>query len=87
MQNDYPRPLFLITALSVENSSLRLKSSQRKGAVACTGRFEDVIYDKVTVCPGINLLLGPGDLIHRYLAEIITCRRDSYADKDGMAQQ
>lgn len=35
MQNDYPHPLFLITALSVENSSRRLKSSRRKGLSLC----------------------------------------------------
>lgn len=49
---------FLITALSVENSSLR--AVEERGQV-CTGGFEDVIYE-VTVFPGTNLILGPEDI-------------------------
>lgn len=45
MQNDYPHPLFLITTLSVENSSQGLKSSRRKRLSVSVGGFEDVICD------------------------------------------
>lgn len=45
MPSSYPpHPHFLITALSVENSSQGLKSSGRKRLSVYVGGFEDVIY-------------------------------------------